>query len=123
MFLTARSINELRGEACPETTSGDTLPSSSSARLGAAGGCGGERIVGPGMAGIAALHFGFDRGVAATPEARQVARDLHRPVRRRQELDHQRYPSAGNGGVAVEAEQLLHADRELGPLLRFVVDR
>ena len=37
------------------------------------------------MARIAAVHLGLDRGVAAAPEARQIARHLHRPVRRRQE--------------------------------------
>ncbi len=60
------------------------------ARLGAAGGRRGERIVGPGVARIAALHLGFDRCVAAAPEAGQVPGDLHWPMRRRQQLDDQR---------------------------------
>src|SRR5262245_25641608 len=50
--------------------------------LGAARRDGGERIVGPGMARVAALHLGFDRGVAAAPEAGEIARHLHRPMRR-----------------------------------------
>ena len=48
------------------------------------------------MARIAALHLGFHRRIAAAPEARQVARHLHRPVRGRQQLDHQRHPAAGD---------------------------
>src|ERR1700691_2790105 len=75
---------------------------------------GGERIVGPGMARIAALHLGFDRRVAAAPEARQVARHLHRTMRGREELDQERHAATRDAGVAIEPEQLLHPDRELG---------
>ena len=62
----------------------------------------GERIVGPGMLRVAAAHLGAHRRVAAAPEAGQIARHLHRPVRRRQELDQQRDVAAGNRRVAVE---------------------
>ena len=55
---------------------------SSPARLGAAGRGRGERIVRPGMARIAPAHLGAHRRIGAAPEAGQVARDLHRPVRR-----------------------------------------
>ena len=54
------------------------------ARFGPAGRCRCERVVRPGMARIATFHFGFDRPIAAAPEARQVARHLHRPLCRRQ---------------------------------------
>src|SRR6516165_4373400 len=94
-----------------------STPPLARARLGAARRRGGKRIVGPGMARVAALHLGFDRGVAAAPEAGEIARHLHRPMRRRQQLDHERHPPRRDGGMAVEAEQLLHADRKLGPLL------
>src|SRR6266508_6179635 len=47
------------------------------ARLGAVRGRRRERIVGPGMAGIAALHLRFDCAVAAAPEPGQIARHLH----------------------------------------------
>ena len=42
------------------------------------------------MTRIAPAHLGAHRRVGAAPEARQVARHLHRPVRRREQLDHQR---------------------------------
>ena len=42
------------------------------------------------------MHLGLHRGVGAAPEARQVARHLHRPMRRRQQLDHQRHLAAGD---------------------------
>src|SRR5258708_39383522 len=82
----------------------------SRAPLGPCRGRGDERIVGPMMARIAALHLGLDRGVAAAPEAGKIARDLHRPMSRRQQLDDERDAPCGNGGMAVEAEQLLHAN-------------
>ena len=83
----------------------------------------GKRIVGPGMLRVAAAHFRAHGGVAAAPEARQIARHLHRPVRRREEFDQQRDFAAGNRRMAVETEQLLDADRYLRPPVRIVIDR
>ena len=74
------------------------------------------------MPRIAALHLGFDDCVAAAPEARKIACDLHRAMRRRQKLDDERHASAGNGRMSIEAEQFLHADRKLGSLRRIIVD-
>jgi hypothetical protein len=54
----------------------------SAAWLGAARGGRAAGVVGPRMAWIAASHLGFDRGIAAAPEARQIARHLDRPMRR-----------------------------------------
>ena len=68
-----------------------TPPALSAARLGASGGWRLQRIVRPRMARIATAHLGLHRGVGAAPEAGQVARHLHRPVRRRQQFDHQRH--------------------------------
>ena len=42
-------------------------------------------------------------------KSRQVARRLDRPVRRRQQFERQRQPSAGNRGMAGLSKQLLHA--------------
>src|ERR1700719_5360234 len=75
----------------------------------------GKRIVGPGMLWVAAAHLRAHGGVAAAPEARQIARHLHRPVRPREEVDQQRDFAASNRRVAVDAEQLLDADRYLRP--------
>ena len=52
-----------------------------------------------------------------------IVQAVHRPVRGRQQFHHQRHASAGNRRVFGEPEQFLHADGELWPLLRFVVDR
>ncbi|MEJ1937862.1 hypothetical protein WDZ92_47325, partial [Nostoc sp. NIES-2111] len=43
-----------------------------SARLGAGGGRGGGRVLGPDVTGIAPLHLGFHRRPGAAPEARQL---------------------------------------------------
>src|SRR3974377_2368835 len=93
------------------------------ARLGPPRRGGRLRVVGPGGARVAATHLRAHRRVAAAPEPRQIARDLHGPVRRRQQLDHQRNPPARNGRMPRQAEQLLHPDGELGAFLRGVVDR
>src|SRR5258705_13312309 len=82
----------------------------------------GKRIVRPGMLRVAAAHLRAHGGVAAAPEARQIARRLHRPVRRREKFDQQRDFAAGNRRMAVDAEQLLDADRYLRPPVRIVVD-
>ena len=83
----------------------------------------GRRIVRPRMFRVAAAHLGAHRRVAAAPETGQVARRLHRPVRRREQLDHQRDFAAGNRRMAVEAEKLLDADRDFRSAFRFVIDR
>ena len=59
------------------------------ARFGATRRRRGERIVRPGMLGIAAPQVGPNILIAAAPEARQIARHLNRTVRRRQQLDQQ----------------------------------
>src|SRR5579863_3855924 len=71
---------------------------------------GGNGIIRPWMLRIAPAHLGAHGSVAAAPEAGQVARDLHRPLRRRKKFDRERDLAAGNGRMAVEPEQLLHAD-------------
>ena len=63
---------------------------------------GGERIVGPGMARVAASHLGPHGRIAAAPETRQIARDLHRPPSRRQQLHHKRNASAGDRRMTVD---------------------
>ena len=82
-----------------------------------------KRIVRPGMARIAAAHLGLHGRIAAAPEIRQVACHLHRAMGRRQQFDDQRHAAAGNRRMAIEAEQFLHADRELRAFLGLVLDR
>src|SRR5579864_2604280 len=83
------------------------------ARLGAPRRRSRDRVLGPRMLRVAAAHLGAHGGVAAAPKSRQVAGHLHRAVRRREQLDQERHPAAGNGGMAVEAEQFLDADCDL----------
>src|SRR5262249_22087738 len=75
------------------------------------------------MLWIPATQVRPDVFVTATPEARQIARDLYRPVCRRQKLDHQRHAAGSNRRVDRKTEQLLYADRQLRSLLRLIVDR
>src|ERR1700730_5701340 len=77
------------------------------ARLGAPRRRCGDRVLRPRVFGVTAAHFGTHGGIAAAPKTRQVARRLHRPVRRRNELDQQRHFAGGDRRMAVEAEQLL----------------
>src|SRR6516225_9794953 len=81
-----------------------------------------EGVIGPWMARIAALHFGFDCRIAAAPEAGKVARHLHRPMRGRQQVEDERNATLGNRGMAVETEQLLHANCDLWSRVRPVID-
>src|ERR1700683_4629038 len=83
----------------------------------------GDRVVGPWVFRVTSAHFGAHGRVAAAPESRQVARGLYRPVRRRQQVDQQRHFAAGDHRMAVEAEQLLYADRNFRTALGLVVDR
>jgi hypothetical protein len=75
------------------------------------------------MARIASAQIGTDVGIAAAPETRQVAGDLHRFMARRQQFDHQRNATRRDCWVLRQAEQLLHPDRHRRPLLGFIVDR
>src|SRR5262249_15997344 len=56
-------------------------------RLGPARWRGCNRILRPRMFGVAAAQLGADGRVAAAPKSGQVARGLHRPLRRRQQFD------------------------------------
>ena len=73
---------------------------SSPARLGAPRRRRRERIVRPGMARVAPAHLGAHRRIGAAPEARQIARDLHRLVAGRQQLEHQRNAPARDASDA-----------------------
>ena len=55
-----------------------------------------DRIVRPRMLRVTSAHLGAHGRIAAAPESRQVARGLHRPMRRRQQFDHQRHFAAGD---------------------------
>ena len=82
----------------------------------AAGRRGARGIVGPGVARVATAHLGFAVGPRALPEAGEVARDLDRTVRGREQVERQRQPSVRDRGVLAEAEQLLHLRIERRPL-------
>src|SRR4051812_39512715 len=82
-----------------------------------------ERIVRPRVARVASAHLGPYRRIGAAPETRQVARDLHRLVAGREQLDDQRNAPAGDGGGLREPEQLLQPDRYRRASVGLVVDR
>src|SRR5580704_9556352 len=92
-------------------------------RLGAPRRRSGDRILGPWMLGVAPAHLRAHGGVAAAPKSRQIAGHLHRTVRGREQLDQERHFAAGNGRMAVEAEQFLDADRNLRSAFGLVIDR
>src|SRR5262249_5319758 len=71
---------------------------------------------------VAAAQIGTDVLVAAAPKTRKVARDLHWPVCWGQQLDDQGHTTTGNCRMHCQAEQFLHANRELRSLLRRIVD-
>ena len=90
--------------------------------LGARSGRRSKRVVGPIMARIAPFHLRLYRGIAATPEARKIARDLYRPMRQREQLDRERHTAHRDRGMAIKAEQLLHANCDLWSSLGAIVD-
>ena len=92
-------------------------------RLGACRGRGGGRVLRPDVARIATAKVGADRGPGAAPEAGQVAGDLDRPVRGRQQMESERDASPGERGMLIEPEQLLHAQGDRRAPFGFVVDR
>src|ERR1700754_795627 len=87
----------------------EVLTQSGSTRLDAARRHRGCRIFWPGMTRIPPAQIGAHRGVAAAPETRQITLDLHRPMRWRQQLQHQRDFALGNRRMHVEAEQFLQS--------------
>src|SRR5262249_15942572 len=102
---------------------GNERQSSTLPRLGSSRRGGGDRIVRPGMSGIAPAHFSAHCGVAAAPESRQIARGLHRAMRRREKLDEERDLAAGDCRMAVEPGQLLQPDRDLRATFARIIDR
>src|ERR1700722_244752 len=70
-----------------------------------------ERIFGPVVFRIAAAHVLADFSVGTAPKTRQVARDLHRPLRGRKELKRDCGAAAANPWRGVEPENLLQAHR------------
>src|SRR3974390_2393666 len=65
---------------------------------------GAERIVGPGMLRITAAHLCFDSLRAAAPKPWQIACHLYRRVRRRQQLDHERYAPTGDARMRCQTK-------------------
>src|SRR6516225_331217 len=92
------------------------------ARLGPRGWWRRSGIVGPRVARIPPFHLGFHRGPRSLPEARKVAGNLHRPMRRREQMQGERQLAVGDRWMLGEPEQLLHADVQGGCTRRVVVD-
>src|SRR6185369_13924330 len=67
-----------------------------------------ERILGPVVARIAAAHVLAHVDICVTPEAREVASHLQRPVRRGQQLERDRNAAAADLRRFGKTEHLLH---------------
>jgi hypothetical protein len=76
-----------------------------------------ERVFGPWVPGVAALHLAADFGVGAAPEAWEIARQLDGPVSRGEQGERQRNPAACDRRMNGQAEQLLHPDVDTWPPL------
>src|SRR5579863_5811834 len=76
-------------------------------------GCQGlKRIFGPSVLRIAPAQLLANLGIAAAPESLQVARDLYRPSRRRQQHQRDRDRAATDSGRLPDAEGILESQRE-----------
>src|SRR6185436_5628476 len=71
---------------------------------------------------IAAAEIAARLGIAAPPEAHEVARDLNGPLRRREQVQEQGHPAARDRRRGRGAEHLLDAYREDGLRPRNIVD-
>src|SRR5712671_8028230 len=81
---------------------------------GPAGGQGFERVVGPVMLRVAAAHLLADLEVAGLPEPGQVTCDLHRALRRREELEGQGYRAISDPRGRGQAEDFLQSHADAG---------
>src|SRR5204862_7850872 len=70
------------------------------------------RILGPPVLRVPAPELLADFGIAARPEAPQVARHLHRPTVRRQQFEGQRRPAPAETRRVDDAEQFLELHRD-----------
>src|SRR6185312_17036667 len=61
---------------------------------------------------IAAAHLAAHGGIAAAPEAAEIARHLQWPPGWREQMQEQRDPAARNARRVARAEQLLETHRE-----------
>src|SRR5579862_7802860 len=79
-------------------------------------------VLRPGMLGVASAQLLANLGIASAPKTGQIARDLYRTARRRQQ--HQRYGhgTASDAWGFLHAEGILQAYRETGPLWVGVID-
>src|SRR6202453_4673134 len=80
------SSTAIASDATAERSERSNAWPSTPPRLGACGRLRGARVLGPEVAGIAAAKVGAHGGPGAAPKARQVARDLDRAVRGREQV-------------------------------------
>ena len=78
--------------------------------------------MGPGVPRIAPFHLGLNRRPRSLPEARKIARDLNRPVRRREQIQCERQLTVSDRRMLRQPKQLLHADLQGGCASRLVID-
>ncbi len=81
-----------------------------------------ERVLGPVVLRIPATQVLAHLGVASAPKARQIARHLHRALRRGQQFEGQRNLAATDARCLLETEDFLQPDRHDRGALVEVVD-
>src|SRR5271170_4181205 len=74
------------------------------------------------MARITAAQVFADLRVAAAPETREIARDLYRALRRRQQLEGYRYRATTDARGRIEPENFLQFDGDAGSVRVQIVD-
>ena len=100
-----------RRAARPGRGAAGGVTGSAAGRPHAARGDGLVRIVGPVVLRVAALQLLLHLVVAARPEAREVARHLHRPARRRQQFERDRHACRRRRAATPSARTLPAAAR------------
>src|SRR5581483_5949584 len=69
----------------------------------------GQRILGPGVARIAAHELAADRRVVPLPEAGEIGRHLHGALVGREQVQRERDAAARDAGALAQAEKILEA--------------
>src|SRR5690606_12196247 len=81
-----------------------------------------ERILGPVVLRVASPEILAHVAIRTAPEACEIARHLHRPLRRRQQLERDRHAAARDARAFVEPEHFLQPHGHDGRVLVAIVD-
>src|SRR5690606_19244007 len=79
-------------------------------------------VLGPRVLGVPAHELAAELRIVALPEAREILRDLDRALVRREQVEDEGHPAAGDGGAARQAEEVLEARRDPRRTIELVMD-